>query len=327
MINRIMITMLVLLLSGFAVMAEEYDINVKVIGQNKDEISSGTGGFRVKQNDYGQVNITVPDDPLNFMISSLGSRMEPTSFIRDNDNTAMMLESDPWIMVSIYLKPSQDIDTKINLKGQLTKHVKVQNLAEPLYTYSEEKLDFDLAYDEKIKLPLVTADEGRSLKIEISATPIDVPAIRTKADKYVSIKEDYSLINIKNGSAMMSGNCVLGFGGGYYDSGGKCTMDILIPLGENDSLLYISNSKISDLRHHDDGTVTFNLEVSHTYALNPVDYSDNASELKSERTTMVLLNKAIRANPEEKIEIEIPGDRDSQLPFPASELIVLTISK
>ena len=70
--------------------------------------------------------------------------------------------------------------------------------------------------------------------------------------------------------------------------------------------------------------ITFKLGISHMYLLNPKNYSPDASELNSERTTMVNFSKVITLSPSAETEIEIPSDKDSPLPFKAKEIIVLT---
>jgi hypothetical protein len=299
-----------------------FNVTVNVVARDAGKSSSGSGGFWVNQNEYGRVSMTFPDDPLNFIITSSGAKQGPVSHLLKDEGKFQFSRSTPKIMADIYLEPSLTAAGDIRLTGLLCKLDRASQSA--LYTYNEQKLDLVLADGGKKEMTLDSSSRDGSINIEISARQTGHTEYTPIKEENITFYEEYSLINMGTGKKEMNGRCTLGFGDDDSQSNGDCTQQLLIPLPEKDSLLYISSAEITDLKRNTDGSLTFNLEIIHIYALNPTEFPLRSEELKSEKTNITLFDKKITARIGEKTEVEVPGESESPLPFKSKEIFILT---
>ena len=325
--KRIILSILVMLtLNSLPVLANEtasdFYVKVKILTSYDGQTCNGMGGFYVDQNEYGRLESTFPEGLNNFSMTVSGGKQSPISYLRP-DKDMLLANGNPFIMVDIYLKPSLTQSGNTHFSGFICKLTKITDRNDPSYMYTEEKFEFDLSSDGNYDFPVYSNNSGDYINLQISAEKLKGVQYKSEDTRHIIFDQDYSLLNLETGKEEAHRNCSLGFGSDP-DEDGQCIQLKLIPLTGSDTLLFISLAEIGDLEYNKNGTVTFDLEISHVYALNPENYTGLLDDLESEKATIVLLTKTITAGSGEKVEIEIPADKNSLMPFDFKEIMFLT---
>ena len=308
----------VLLLMAGVVSATDYYIKLSVMSRDQPDRSLGSGGFYVNDDDCGRVILKFFGDPSNFSVSSYGTKQGPMRLTKEEERaTALGLVAD------FYLTASATPGNQIRLRGTLLSFVHKPGTDEDLFRYHDDKLDFTLPNGGELPYTLDLGN-GETAYLKISVSTSDQVVYAPKTYHHVDFHGQYELTNTTTGQAEVQGGCNLGIVTGD-DGKGSCFYHRVYPMGNGDSLLYVATFDISDVSVADDGNVSFTVSVMHIYAVNPDMVTGFPNEIKSEKTTGKTFERKITARPNESTLIEIPQDKDSQLPFPSSEKLTLTM--
>ena len=319
----LIITIVIVCAGMPATLASDFDISVEVITASKGESSQGAGGFLVNQHEYGRVGLAFPENLNDFDISSSGTMQVPISRLDSGNDKHSQAKSAPFLMADIYLKPSLSRNGNTHLDCFVSKFVKNSGKDSQLYSFSESTFDIELSNNEPYDYKLFSDQAGDSIILRFSAEKMGGMDYVSKDVSNIWLTEEYSLVNLKTGKIEAHGKCSLGFGG-EADGVGNCWQQLIVPLPEGDTLLYIALSEVKNIRFASQNKVTFDFEVWHIYALNPKDYNNKADDLKSENMSVQILSKEITIDLNRQTEIEIPVDSNQVLPFEAKEIFILT---
>jgi hypothetical protein len=294
-------------------------------GQKKP--SPGGGSFTVLENEYGRASLTYFKDEKNFSITTAGSAQGPITHMISQDQSRISA-GDIFLIADVYLRASSAKGKLIHLSGVLVKLIQVETKGLPLFKYSEDELDFMLPKSGKETILLGENYYGKQIYLDIS---VEVEGELTYEEKKVAphatFNTQYHLYNQDTKKYELENKgCILGMG---FDTPGEeatCFNQKVYEIQGGDSLLYIAAYEIKNPTLDDDNKIRFHLEVSHTYAINPIMDESCPEELKSDKTTVILFDKQITTTPGQRIEIEIPQDKESLLPFKSRETIALISS-
>lgn len=323
---RLSILLLIGLISAGMAMSDdtENEFEVKLYLMNNDGLSAkGSGGFFISEHDYGRIAIAFFGGENDYRITSSGGRQTPITYLGENDvrrgNSGALTA-----LNDVYIKPVVMADGLIRLSGVVFKMIANKESTPPKYEYSEQKFEFVLPDGGRQSLTIPVGKNGRTAPIQISVQSEGEPIYKPRITREVDFQFEYSLFNDDLGTTEIEGcKCTLGSSISDHDGKGNCTYRKLFDLPNGDVLLYMCSFSIDKLIWNDDNTLTFHFEVSHLYAINPEDTNSSAVELKSDMTSMTIMDKKITVQPGERTEIEIPVDRESPLPFAAHEKIIL----
>ncbi len=334
---RKLIIFLVILISLFPItkplLASEVGYDFKVSAYVlKDSVKtvSCSGAFTVKENRYGKVSFTFFKGLRQINILTSGDAQIPA--------TRLLAENEPpvspeniFLGSDLYLEASPAEGSSVHVKGVLIQLTQAESRNSPLFEYSERKLDFVLPDNGKMNLLLGEDKGGKQVFLDISVkTKGELAyklAYKEKITRHVVFNTAYRLYNLDTRkNEIENTGCILGLDVGAEDDKVSCFNQKVYKLQGADSLLYISAYEIKNPTFLEPNKIKFQIEVSHTYAINPNMDQTRHKEIKSDKTTVILFHKEITAAIGEKTEIEIPQDRETLLPFKYKEKIVLKYS-
>lgn len=300
----------------------EFTVRVSVRAEGEHQSATGTGSFAVTENNYGRINIALQDDGKGLRIVALGSEQKPVSYFQES--AGVRFKDGFQVIADLYLKPNLTESGEIHLTGMLSRMTDVTTNGSPLYEYWERELDFIIPDGGVCSINLEKESESNKIYLDISAYIAGLSADEQELDRRAIFETEYGLFNEDTREIELKGEkCILTFSTSGPGGQSECNYRKIFTLPAGDLLLYASAYKIENVIWNNDGTLTFDFELTHLYAINPEDTSADASELKSDKTTMTMLSRTVTVQPGERTEIEIPADKDSPLPFRARELIVL----
>jgi hypothetical protein len=251
-------------------------------------------------------------------VSACGTKQVPVTLVGGESRPAGLSE-----VADFYLTPTATPDNRIRLKGKVLTFVRVNQSDTNLYRYAADNLDFTIPnggdYTYTIDL-----GNGKSGIIDINASSEKDVVYAPKTTHYVDFHGDYAMSNVKTGQIEIQGKCNLGMGADGDEGQGSCFYHKVYDLENGDSLLYMSTFNISEVSYSEDGSISYTVRLLHVYALNPDMETGVPGQFKSEKSVEKTFERKITAKPDEKTVIEIPADKESQLPFPSTEKLTLT---
>lgn len=226
----------------------------------------------------------------------------------------------------LYSLASLTEDKLIKVEGILNKSIfnETEGSGRYGFNFNIEKINFILPDNGKQTILINDNYYGKKIYLDLSVSIEGEKVYKKRTTRNVSFNTEYYLYNLDTQKYELEGSdCVLGLGLDTPDGKVTCLKNKVFKLPGGDSLLYLSAFEIKNAAFSEPNKIKFQLEVSHLYAKNPKFGHSHVTELKSDRTTVVLFNKEITSVIGERTEIEIPQDKDSQLPFKSRETIVL----
>ncbi len=315
-----------ILFCGIIGSAEEnglFHIQVSVAPNQTRQASLGSGGFMVPDGVFGRISIIFGDDLDQFVIKSAGSLQIPISRNLDT-GPAQGSMNNASMVLDIYLKPEMTPEGKIQLTGVLDKSTRMKGVTQTAYIYTEDKLDYIMDSGGRKELAVGSGVPGESIKLTFTVDAIGDISSKPQTVRQVTFESDYSLYDNDAGEYLTRDcHCALGMTTDYKEGAGSCLFRMTFHLADTGILLYISDFSIDHVSWNEAGSISFNFTANHLYAFNPEDTLAMPDDINSEKMTVTVLNKSITALPGEKLEIEIPGDPDSPLPFHPTETIIL----
>ena len=306
---------------------------VKVEGANG--ASSGSGAFTLPENEYGRIVLAFYQNGKSFRVLAAGSHVGPVRHL----SKEFYAQADPdglTMTVDLCLKTRVTEDGRIRLSGLMTQMSRAENQDEPLFIYSEEKIKCLLSSDDAEELAIKSAPPWENIRVQISVTSDDQLVFEPKSFTEITFKGEYSLYNEAAKKIEVEEGCgVLIFPGGFDDdvSRGACYHKKTFPMPNGDSLMLMTSHGISEIRQNDDGRISYELEVTRHYAVNPYQadsivhggsfISLGEHGIAADRMTVTRFSRTITARPGEKTVIEIPSDEDNPLGFPFTERVEL----
>jgi hypothetical protein len=308
-----------------AVDPPQFNVKVSVLGASGETSSKGSGAFTVTEDECGRVALSFYGDGTSFAVDA-DSRQYPVARLSTGQG-GTHYSGDLLLTADIYLRPNEKPDKEIHLSGLLSQMTRRSDKDEPLFTYTENKLDYVLLNGGEQFLDLDTGRPGHTIRLRISVTRPGQLAYSPPTVHQTTFQIVYSLFNQTTNAYEVDGCKSTLSSSADGDRGtGNAGFRKIFHLGDGTVLLYLSSFDINNVKRNDDHTLSFDFCISHIYAKNPKDTTAGATELSSDKTTMVILKKQITAQPGERTEIEIPIEKVSPLPFKGKEKIVLTNS-
>jgi hypothetical protein len=307
-----------LLLAAVSAVANDYHIKLSVMSSPVAGQPRGSGGFYASDLECGRVVFRFYEDTKNFSVSACGTKQVPVTLVGGESRPAGLSE-----VADFYLTPTAAPNNQIRLKGKVLTFARVDQSDTNLYRYAADNLDFTIPnggdYTYTIDL-----GNGKSGIINISASSEEAVVYAPKTTHYVDFQGDYAMSNVQTGQIEIQGKCNLGMGADNDEGQGSCFYHKVYDLENGDSLLYMSTFNISDVSYSEDGSISYTVRLLHVYALNPDMETGVPGQFKSEKSVEKTFERKITAKPDEKTVIEIPEDKESQLPFPSTEKLTLT---
>lgn len=335
--KTLLIILSTLLLSG-AIMADDdaplFYIKATAEVDGPKGATGGSGGFSLPESEYGRIVFAFYQNGTSQRVLTAGSQVSPV--IHLSKEYSPQASSDGLTMtIDLCLKARIAENGQIRLSGLMTKMTRAQDQDEPLFTYSEEKIKCLLTSGGAEELTIESPPPWENIRVWISVTSDDQLVFEPKSVTEITFKGRYSLYNEAAKKTEVEEGCgVLIFPGGFDDvSHGACYHKKTFPLASGDSLMLMTSHGISEVRQNDDGSITYELEVTRHYAVNPYQADSivqggsfiNLGEhgLAADRMTVTRFSRTITAQPGEITEIEIPSDDVNPLGFPFTERLEL----
>lgn len=314
------------LLSAKSILAKETEYYIKItaylVEKGQKKPPSGSGGFTVTENKYGRVSFTYFKNEGQSSITVPGDYQVPVTQLL-SEHEPKISANEIFLAADLYLKASPSREKFVHLKGVLIKLTQAENKTPTLFEYSEEKLDFVLPPDGKQTILVNDNYNDKQIYLDITVQVEGELVYKEKISRQVWFATEYYLYNQDAKKYELERRkCTLGLNLDTEDNG-SCSQRQAYKLTNGDSLLYIATFQIKNTAFIKPDKIKFLLEVSHIYAINPLTDEIFPQGLKSDKTTVVVLNKEITALTGERTEIEIPQDKESVLPFKSKETLVL----
>lgn len=306
----------------------QFNIKISVLGKPDETSSKGSGAFTVSEREFGRVALSFYGDGANFSVQAVGTKQYPVAY-QSKQPGDVNFSGDLFMTADIYLRPNVNAENKIHLTGQLNQMTRILNQPQPqpIYTYIEKKLDFVLPNGGEQFLDLNIDQSGHTIRLKITVTGPGPLVYSPKTYRQATFQNSYSLFNETTDKYELEGcKSTLSFPVDGEGGTGNSNYRRVYHLENGKVLLYLASFDIDNVKWNDDHTLSFDFNATHIYAINPKDTSASATELSSDKTTIVMLNRHITAQPGEQTEIEIPINKNSLLPFKGKEKIVLTNS-
>lgn len=335
-------TLLILLLSALlmpgAILADDdgpmFTIRAVAKADGVGGPSGGSGSFTVAENVYGRIVLAFYKNGTSQRMLAAGSKVSPVNHL--SKEYFPQGSSDGLIKtVDLCLKARITKDGQIRLSGLMTQMTRAQDQDEPLFTYSEEKIKILLSNGGSEELTIESALPWENIRVQISVSSSDQLVFEPKSVTQVAFDGEYSIYNEAAKRIETEEGCGrLTFYIQDADvSYGSCYHRKTFPMPNGDSLMLMTSHGFSNLRENDDGSITYELEVTRHYAVNPYEADSlviggsfiNLGEhgLAADRMTVTRFNRTITAQPGETTEIAIPSDEGNLLGFPFTERLKL----
>lgn len=337
MIRTLLIVFATLYMSGTILADDEgplFYVKATVKAEGAKGASGGSGGFSLPESEYGRIVFAFYENGTSQHTMATGGKVTPAHHL--SEKYYPQANSDGLTMtVDLYLKSRITEDGQIRLSGLMTQMTRAQDQDEPLFTYSEEKIKILLSNGGSEELTIKSVPPWENIRVWLYVSCDDQLVFEPKSTTEITFKGEYSLYNeatkrieSKEGCGNLTFNARDTNG-----SHGACYHKKTFALPSGDSLMLMTSHGISKVRQNDDGSVTYDLEVTRYYAVNPYQADSivhggsfiNLGEhgLAADRMTVTRFNRTITAQPGETTEIAIPSDEGNLLGFPFTERLKL----
>jgi TonB family protein len=298
--------------------AIEFKIKVSIVSGEAYKETLGAGEFTVSENQYGRIAITFYENGHDFYIQPIGAIQKPVSFFIDYpDKTA---EDDAAMMVDLYLQPSLNDNREIQISGIINTLAKSDKDARENLHYSASPIDLTIPNGGEYLLELKPKTSAQNHRLKISAyTSRDLgrESVSRGLDYYDT---EYSLFNLDNNRYEIDAQqCRLLLYDEEQSGPGECVIKKSFKISRTKSIDYSITYQITDVMINDDDTYTFNFEVTREYKISPI----KSGKKTTHKSVLRSFNKAVTTDLSEQLEIIIPQDKDSELPFKSLERITV----
>lgn len=335
---KIPVALLLIVLSVGAVMAEDngplFTVGAIIQADGTSASSSGSGAFTLPENEYGRIILAFYQNGRSFRVLAAGSHVGPVRHL----SKEYYPQADPdglTMTVDLCLKARVAEDGRIRLSGLATHMTRAVDQDQPLFEYSEDKLEFVLPNGGSEDLTLMPVQPWENIEVKISVSSADQLVFESRSFQEVTFKGAYTLYNEDTRNVEMEegiGTLIFAAEDGEESIGGSHHKNTF-QLPGGDSLMLMTTHDISEFRWNKDGSANFEFELSRHYAVNPYQadsiihggsfISLGEHGIAADRMTVTRFSRTITARPGERTEIEIPSDANNPLGFDFTERIDL----
>lgn len=298
--------------------AIEFKIKVSIVSGEAYKETLGAGEFTVSENQYGRIAITFYENGHDFYIQPIGATQKPVSFFIDYPDKTP--EDDAAMMVDLYLQPSLNDNREIHISGIINTLTKSEKDTRENLDYSASPIDFTIPNGGEYLLNLAQSIHQNDLRLKISAYTSDVSGRQPVSSSLDYYDTEYSLFNLDNNRyEIETTQCRLLLYDKNLAGPGECAIKKSFNISATKKVDYSITFGIKDVMINDNGSYTFNFEVTREYNISPI----KKGKTTTHKSVLRSFNKAVTTDLNEQLEIIIPQDKDSELPFKSLERITV----